>query len=98
MGSKEVGFYQGATELLGFHYSNDTSKSSCLFPQKCDIGDFGRKAAMELQKFSLKIALCACNPPVVCVKIVALCDPHLLAVTGAPIDSHKQSENRKVEL
>ena len=45
------------------------------------------------------IALCACNPPVVRARIVALCNPHFWAGVSGVTDGHKQStENCKIQL
>ena len=67
---------------------------------KCDVGMAARarQSALTAGLFLL-MALCACNPPIVRAKIMALCNPHLCADPGGIIDGHRHStENRKVEL
>ena len=95
---KVVGFHGDATELLGFHLSNYTSNSYPWHPLWNSTLVLLQGARQSGQSV-LMMALCACNPPVVFAKKVALCNAHLWADPGRVIDGHRHStENRTAEL
>ena len=68
---------------------------------KCDIviAARARQSALTGGLSVLPMARCACNPPIVADRLVALCNPHLWADPGDIIYGHRQiAKNRKVEL
>ena len=70
--------------------------------QKSNIGGIGMIATRAIQpelREVFKMALCACNPPVVIRQIVALSNPHILADPGGATDGDRQcTKNGKVKL
>ena len=85
--SKVVGFHEDATENL---YS--------LPPLRNVILVLSQGHVSPTISF-LMIACCACNPPVVYHRNVALCNLHLWADCGGVIDGQRHStKNGKVEL
>ena len=95
---KVVGFHGDATELLGFHLSNYTS-NSYPWPPLWNSTLVLLQGARQSGQSVVMMALCACNPPVVFAKKVALCNAHLWADPGRVIDGHRHStENRTAEL
>ena len=68
--------------------------------QKSNIGGIGMIATRAIQpelREVFKMALCACNPPVVIRQIVALSNPHILADPGGATDGDRQcTKNAKL--